>query len=203
MKVWIGNERLDFTNIRGWGLLFVLAVALAVLLLPSASLALSHNAVDEDDFPPSSFGTPPSPPDLAESNSPVSEKPDELQRSLASSRVSSNKTAKKGAANNKAGVQEVGLIAGDLGFFPQTVFVAPEIPVRIYITGASKKPLCFMLDDFQIRRQVRAQKIEEITFTPATPGKYRFYCPVNGIQGDLLVKEKNFVAAKRSKKVED
>jgi hypothetical protein len=89
----------------------------------------------------------------------------------------------------RSGIQEVALIAGDLGFFPKTVFVTRDIPVRIFVTGASKKPLCIMMDSFQIRKQVRAQKIEEITFVPTIPGQYRFYCPINGMEGTLLVKE--------------
>lgn len=87
------------------------------------------------------------------------------------------------------GVQEVALIANDLGFFPKTVFVNRDVPVRMFVTGASKNTLCIMMDSFQVRRQLRSQKIEEITFTPNTPGKYRFYCPVNGMEGMMVVKE--------------
>ncbi len=87
------------------------------------------------------------------------------------------------------GVQEVALIASDLGYFPKTVFVNRDTPVRMYVTGASKNSLCIMMDAFQVRKQVRSQKIEEITFTPSTPGKYRFYCPVNGMEGTMIVRE--------------
>jgi plastocyanin domain-containing protein len=45
------------------------------------------------------------------------------------------------------------------------------------------------MDTFQIRRQVRSQKIEEIDFVPEAPGKYRFYCPINGMEGALFVRE--------------
>jgi plastocyanin len=93
------------------------------------------------------------------------------------------------AAVRRKGVQEVALIAGDLGFFPRTVFVARDVPVRLFVTGASRNTLCIMMDSFQIRKQVRSQKIEEIMFTPSLPGKYRFYCPVNGMEGTLIVKE--------------
>lgn len=89
----------------------------------------------------------------------------------------------------RKGVQEVAIIAGDLGFFPKTVFVNRDIPVRLFVTGASKSTLCLMMDSFQVRKQVRSQKIEEITFTPNLPGKYRFYCPVGGMEGTLIVKE--------------
>ena len=92
------------------------------------------------------------------------------------------------AARHK-GVQEVALIAGDLGFFPKTVFVSRDVPVRLFVTGASKNTLCIMMDSFQVRKQVRSQRIEEITFTPNEPGRYRFYCPVNGMEGTLVVKE--------------
>ncbi len=87
------------------------------------------------------------------------------------------------------GVQEVSLIAGDLGFFPKTIFVSRDVPVRLFVTGASKNTLCIMMDSFQVRKQVRSQRIEEITFTPNEPGRYRFYCPVNGMEGILVVKE--------------
>lgn len=87
------------------------------------------------------------------------------------------------------GVQEVALIAGDLGFFPKTVFVTRDIPVRMFVTGASRDTLCIMMDSFHVRKQVRANEIEEIQFTPTTPGKYRFYCPVNGMEGTMVVRE--------------
>ncbi len=89
----------------------------------------------------------------------------------------------------RKGVQEVGVIAGELGFFPKTIFVSRDVPVRMYVTGAAKNTLCLMMDSFQVKKQVRAQRIEEITFTPNVPGKYRFYCPVNGSEGTLIVRE--------------
>ena len=91
----------------------------------------------------------------------------------------------------RTGIQEVAVIAGDFGFFPQTIFVTRDIPVRMFVTAASKKSLCIMmdLDGFQVRRQVRSQKIEELSFTPTRIGQFRFYCPVNGTEGILLVKE--------------
>jgi plastocyanin len=93
----------------------------------------------------------------------------------------------------KKGVQEIALIASDLGYFPKTLFVSRDVPVRIFVTGASKNTLCIMMDSFSVKKQVRSQKIEEVTFTPNVPGKYRFYCPVNGMEGSLIVKE--FAAA--------
>lgn len=89
----------------------------------------------------------------------------------------------------RRGVQEVSVIAGDLGFFPRTIFVTRDVPVRLFVTGASRGTLCFMMDSFQVRREIRSSKIEEITFTPGMPGRYRFYCPINGMEGSMIVKE--------------
>lgn len=89
----------------------------------------------------------------------------------------------------RKGVQEVALIAGDLGFFPKTFFVSRDVPVRLYVTGTAKGSLCLMMDSFNVRKQVRTSKIEEITFTPTQAGTYRFYCPVNGSEGTMVVKE--------------
>lgn len=89
----------------------------------------------------------------------------------------------------RKGIQEVSIIAGDLGFFPKTIFVSRDVPVRLFVTGASKGSLCIMMDTFNVRKQIRSNKIEEITFVPNQPGTYRFYCPVNGSEGTMVVKE--------------
>jgi len=89
----------------------------------------------------------------------------------------------------KSGTQEVSLIAHELGFFPQSIFVTQDVPVKIYVTSASKRALCIMIDELQIRRQVRSQEMEELSFTPTTPGRYRFYCPMNGMEGTLWVRD--------------
>jgi hypothetical protein len=93
------------------------------------------------------------------------------------------------AQAERRGVQEIAVIAADLGYFPKTIFVTRDVPVRLYVTGASNNTLCLMMDSFGVRKQIRSSRIEEITFTPSVPGKYRFYCPVNGIEGTLIVKE--------------
>ena len=82
-----------------------------------------------------------------------------------------------------------------MGFFPRTIFVSRDIPVRIFVTGASKGTLCFVMDSYGVRKQVRAQSVEEITFLPNQPVKFRFHCPVNGMEGSLVVKEFSSLAA--------
>lgn len=92
-------------------------------------------------------------------------------------------------AQKKKLYQEVAVIANDLGFYPSTLFITEGIPVRMYVTGASAKAQCFMLDQFGVRRQVRSQKIEEVTFVPDRAGTFTFRCPMNGAKGTIVVKE--------------
>lgn len=182
------------------------ALAGPIVLTPT----LSNGPIivqEEQEFPESHFGTPPprdvdtltpsrqpaglvmepvkhEPADVKQKEEQLAKK-EEPEGVPAQSRVQGEfLESLKGQAE-----QEKALIAGDLGFFPKTVIVTQDIPVRLFVTGASKKTLCVMIDSFQVRRQVKSQKIEEITFTPKEPGQYRLYCPLNGMEGILIVKE--------------
>ena len=89
----------------------------------------------------------------------------------------------------KKAYQEAAVIVNDLGFFPSTLFVTQGIPVRLFVTGASQRSQCMIMDAFGIRRQIRNQKVEEVTFTPDQSGKFSFSCPMNGAKGTIIVKE--------------
>lgn len=89
----------------------------------------------------------------------------------------------------KYGKQEFAIIARDTGYFPERVIVRRNIPVRLYITSASPKSLCFVMDEFAIRRGVANQGVEELNFLPTKAGEYKFYCPVGEIQGKIVVRE--------------
>jgi plastocyanin len=171
---------------------------------------------EENDYPSSSFGTPPAhgissgfasrqTQDMDQDNNSDGTESNRTGRGIASVGQNPNSGPDLGNAQHittsqssesrtasemgRKGVQEVAIIASDLGYFPKTVFVSRDVPVRLFVTGSSKNTLCIMMDSFQVRKQIRSQKIEEITFTPSAPGKYRFYCPVNGMEGSLVVKE--------------
>jgi|GEM_PF-776666 len=105
-----------------------------------------------------------------------------------SSKRAAPKTVARIESKHKA-VQEVSIIANDNGFFPSTIFVTQGIPVRLYVTGASTRSQCFMLDEFGVRRQIRSNHIEEVTFTPDQSGSFAFTCPMNGAKGAVVVKE--------------
>lgn len=144
-----------------------------------------------EDFKDSWFGV--GPQDAAEKTDPFYANQPTSNRAPASA-VGVPTTGKSFSDNiptSLKGVQEFSVIANDLGFWPKTFFVTENIPVRLYVTGASKNTLCIMLDTFDVKKQVQSAKVEEITFTPRTPGRYRFYCPVNGMEGEMIVREMN------------
>jgi plastocyanin domain-containing protein len=89
----------------------------------------------------------------------------------------------------KNGVQEISLIATDTGYLPSRLIVRANIPVRLYITSASARTFCFVLDEFSLRKGVENQRVVEVNFLPTKPGHYRFYCPVKEIQGELVVRD--------------
>jgi hypothetical protein len=84
--------------------------------------------------------------------------------------------------------QEAAVIVNDLGFYPSTLFFTQGIPVRLFVTGASQRSQCMIMDAFGVRRQIRSNKVEEIIFTPDQTGKFAFSCPMNGARGTVIVK---------------
>ena len=171
------------------------------VLLPDSSAVRRPSLSGEglESFPESRFGQPPSAPRLGirdafgarEAASLDEEERDRLTEGgrFPASLPAGAREPVPASVLKRQGVQEVALIAGDLGFFPKTLFVTRDIPVRLFVTGSSKRSLCVLMDAFGVRKQVRSQRVEEIQFTPAHPGKYRVYCPINGSEGTLVVKD--------------
>ncbi|NUM89824.1 MAG: cupredoxin domain-containing protein [Bdellovibrionales bacterium] len=89
----------------------------------------------------------------------------------------------------KYGVQEFSLIATDTGYLPSKVIARKNIPVRLFVTSASARNLCIVLDEFSVKKGVQAQKVEEIRLLPTAVGQYKFYCPVQQIEGTLVVRD--------------
>ena len=89
----------------------------------------------------------------------------------------------------KHGVQEISVIATDTGFHPSKVYVRKNIPVHLFLTSASPSKLCFIMDDFQIRKGVSIQQVDQVNFLPTKIGEYKFYCPVSELKGSLIVRD--------------
>lgn len=89
----------------------------------------------------------------------------------------------------KHGVQEVAIVATDTGFLPARIYVRKNIPVHLFLTSASPSKLCFIMDDFSIRKGVSIQQVDQVNFLPTRAGEYRFYCPVQEIKGSVVVRD--------------
>jgi plastocyanin domain-containing protein len=89
----------------------------------------------------------------------------------------------------KNGVQEVSVIATDTGYLPSRIIVRKNIPVRLFLTSASSATLCFVMDDFSVKKGMSPQVVEEVRFLPTKAGQYKFYCPVKEIQGSVVVRD--------------
>ena len=89
----------------------------------------------------------------------------------------------------KHGVQEVSLIATDTGYHPARIYVRKNIPVHLFLTSASPSKLCFVMDEFQIRKGVSIQQVDQVNFMPTKVGEYKFYCPVSEITGSVIVRD--------------
>jgi heme/copper-type cytochrome/quinol oxidase subunit 2 len=89
----------------------------------------------------------------------------------------------------KHGVQEVAIIATDTGYSPARIYVRKNIPVHLFLTSASPSKLCFIMDDFSIRKGVSIQQVDQVNFLPTRPGEYKFYCPVQEIKGSVVVRD--------------
>ena len=94
-------------------------------------------------------------------------------------------------ASIHSGVQELALIASHTGYYPEVISVTRDIPVTLFLISDSKKPLCFILegDDIDVKKQVKSLEISEVRFIPKHVGTHRFYCPIDGIEGTLVVKD--------------
>jgi hypothetical protein len=88
----------------------------------------------------------------------------------------------------KGQYQEVSVIVSDIGFFPNRIFVTEGIPVKLYLSTPSKTTLCFINDQWGVQKGVAPGKVEEVEFTPTTPGNFRFYCPIKGLEGVMTVR---------------
>jgi len=178
-------------------------IFLSLFILLIATFSFHPLALSDEGFPRSSFGKAPERPLLSASDDFVTDERSSnlspghilIQRRLprepnrAPSAIRSEGPIAHVQAQSFSGVQEVSLIAGELGFFPRTVFVYPKTPVRMYLTSSSSNTLCLVMDAFEIRKQIKNKQVEEVTFTPTQPGQYRFYCPINGASGTLVVRD--------------
>lgn len=162
---------------------------------------------EDEQYPESSFGSKPADPVSGRRPASASASADGAMSSGAEG-TPATAAVEHGQTNKleeiipdaQKGTQEVALIASETGFYPQTLFVTRGVPVRLFVTGASKANLCVMVDSFDVKKQVKFNRVEEITFLPKYSGQFRVHCPMTGMEGTLVVKEGS-VAQSQSRSV--
>jgi|GEM_PF-6557269 len=87
------------------------------------------------------------------------------------------------------GIQEFAIVSKENGFYPRAIVVTRDIPVRLFVTRSSHSAGCFMMNAFNVKRQVKTGAIEEVEFTPKKSGVYRFFCPATQSDGALIVRD--------------
>ena len=90
--------------------------------------------------------------------------------------------------SNAEDVQKVEIIVDSYSFRPDTVTVEAGSPVEVTLRSiASTVPHDFTVDDpnsgLSITHSVRGGRDSTFTFTPETPGTYKFYCSKKGLFG--------------------
>ena len=172
-----------FGTLAGILLLAAASFANAIVLAPQKPVAPQTNEAGEETedgqeyYPRSAFGVPPEDPerldierdrkfrDQAQVQT-HARRPAGLVRQEAD--IQALATPKATPANPlqdlifdaKNASQEVSVIATDLGFKPKTIFASRDVPLKLFVTGASAGTLCFMLDQFRVKRQIRTNKVE-------------------------------------------
>lgn len=72
------------------------------------------------------------------------------------------------------------LKASGLSFIHTELRVRPGLPVTLKLVNVDGYAHAFDLDELDIHVQLPAQQTATVTFTPAEPGEYHFYCGVYG-----------------------
>ncbi|TAK62708.1 MAG: hypothetical protein EPO24_04765 [Bacteroidetes bacterium] len=90
---------------------------------------------------------------------------------------------------NDDGIQEATIVIND-GYQPSTLVVKKNIPLRLNFDLQEESCTgTVMFKDFHIKQELTPYQLTSVEFTPAASGSFTFTCPMNMIQGTLVVKE--------------
>lgn len=89
---------------------------------------------------------------------------------------------------NDDGNQEATITIKD-GYQPNTIVVKKGIPLRLNFD--LQEETCtgtVVFTDFKLKREITPHQLTLVEFTPDTAGSFTFACPMNMIEGTLIVK---------------
>ena len=97
--------------------------------------------------------------------------------------------SKANAVINDEGIQEATIVIKD-GYHPNTLIVKKGIPLRLNF-GLQEKSCTgtVVFRDFDIKSALNYDDVTAVEFTPDKSGSFTFSCPMNMVQGTLIVKE--------------
>jgi plastocyanin domain-containing protein len=104
-----------------------------------------------------------------------------------------------GSGGAKSGAGESGAVAAsntvtlsvtDNGFEPALATVEAGKPVTLIVTRKTDQTCATALifDDDKIKHELPLNQAVTITFTPTKPGEMRYACPMNMIEGKIVVR---------------
>ncbi len=94
----------------------------------------------------------------------------------------------EGQQQSSGGVQQVSLHAGASGYDKETINVKAGQPVK-FDFSADANAGCgrqIIIDNFGVNMVSRNGETVSATFTPPSPGQYRFHCGMNMFRGVLI-----------------
>ena len=90
---------------------------------------------------------------------------------------------------NDDGMQEANITIKD-GYHPNTIVVKKGIPLRLNFELQEEGCTATVsFEDFDIKKLLTPFEISTVEFTPVSSGSFTFACPMNMIEGTLIVKE--------------
>ncbi len=85
--------------------------------------------------------------------------------------------------------RSLSIIASRESFYPEKLAVFVGEKIHLFFTTTEVDSSCFMLDQFNIFLGARRGKIAETELYFDRPGRFKFYCPKNKLQGEFVVLE--------------
>jgi hypothetical protein len=84
--------------------------------------------------------------------------------------------------------REIAVIQSDKGYIPKRLDLIKGVKTRVYITGTLDRKVAFVSDTYNIQRSIKGKGVTIIEFTPDSTGIYKFYDPINKMEGWFLVR---------------
>ena len=87
-------------------------------------------------------------------------------------------------------LRKFSLIATEEGYYPNNLVIFEGEKIELTLTSTTKDPSCFIMQEKNIFLEASKGKVSEAKIAFKRPGKYKFHCPSQKIEGRVTVLEK-------------